>query len=315
MKYIYILILYIFLIQNLLSANENIENSCKNFVVSPQKEIIDSELNEDILFKTGVLWKITTPKKEINYIYGTIHSQDYLVSKFPYEVESALIKSNKLILEIIPDIKASTIYKKHIYFNNGIQLDDLLGEYFFKKLEKQIKYYDLENIELNNLKYMKPWAAFNIIGRPKTIRAPSLESNLLKFAQKMMIEIDSLETMNDITSALDQLSINDQLNILKDTICNHNNIANEIKILINLYLNRDNIGIIKLSNNKNSKDETYLRYLEKMLYDRNKEMLKKITEEFNEGGAFVAVGILHLIVKNGLLKNLQDLDYTIEVIY
>ena len=315
MKYIYILILDFFVIQSLLSANDNIDNLCKDFLVLSQNEIIDSEFNEDILFKTGVLWKITSPKKITNYMYGTIHSQDYSVSKFPYEVELTLIKSNKLILEIIPDSKANKIYKENIYFNNGIKLDNLLGEYFFKKLEEQIKHYDLGNAELNNLKNMKPWAAFNIIGRPKTIRAPSLESNLLKFAQKKMMEVDSLETMNDIVSALDQLSINDQLNILKDTICNHKHIIKEINTLVNLYLNRDTAGIIKFSNNHNSDDETYLRYLQKMLYDRNKKMLKKITKEFNEGGAFVAVGILHLIAKNGLLKNLQDLDYTIEVIY
>jgi len=315
MKYKYLLILSIFIVHNLSLANENIDNLCKNFLTSSQNTDNYLNYNKDILFKTGVLWKITTPKKITNYLFGTIHSQDYLVSKFSNEVKSALIKSKKLILEIIPDNRSNIIYKRHIYYNNGERLDNLLEKPFFKKLEEQIKYYDLDEIELNKLKYMKPWAAFNIIGRPKTIRAPSLESNLLKFAQKRMIKIDSLETMHDIVLSLDELSINDQLNILKDTICNRDHIIMEIKQLVDLYIKRDSAGIVKLTNNKNPNDKTYLRYIEKMLYGRNKDMLKKITTEFNNGNVFIAVGILHLIAKDGLLENLQDLGYSIEVIY
>ena len=48
-------------------------------------------------------------------------------------------------------------------------------------------------------------------GRPKAVRVPSLESNLLKFAQKREIKIDSLETMDEIISSLDELDINDSL--------------------------------------------------------------------------------------------------------
>tara|TARA_B100001996_G_scaffold378958_1_gene363916 strand:+ start:89 stop:1036 length:948 start_codon:yes stop_codon:yes gene_type:complete len=315
MKYKYLLILNIFIIQNLSFANDNIDTLCKNFLKSSQNSDVHLNSNKDVLFKNGVLWKITTPNKITNYLFGTIHSQDYLVSKFPNEVELVLSKSKKLILEIIPDNKSNLIYKRFIYYNNGNQLDNLLEKPFFRELEEQVKYYDLDNIELNNLKYMKPWAAFSLIGRPKTIRAPSLESNLLKFAQERMIKIDSLETMYDITSSLDELSINDQINILKDTICNRKQIIKEIKKLVDLYINRDSAEIIKFTTNKNSDDKTYLRYMKKMLYDRNKNMLKKITYEFNSGDVFVAVGILHLIAEDGLLENLQDLGYTIEVIY
>ena len=132
MKYAYLFLLNIFIIHNLSFANDDIDNLCKEFLDSSKNTAINLMYSEDILFKTGVLWKITSTKKLTNYMYGTIHSQDYSVSKFPYEVELTLIKSNKLILEIIPDSKANKIYKENIYFNNGIKLDNLLGEYFFK---------------------------------------------------------------------------------------------------------------------------------------------------------------------------------------
>ena len=315
MKYIYLLIFSLFEIHNFSLANENIDNLCEEFLISPKYKTTDTINNENILFKTGVLWKVITPKNATNYLYGTIHSQEYSVSNIPYEVRVNLIKSKKLILEVIPDENANISYKNSIYHDNGKNIDELLGKPFYEKLMNQIKHYDLNDMELNRIKYMKPWAVFNLIGRPKTVRAPSLESNLLKFAQEKIIEIDSLETMDEILSSLDQLSINDQLIILKDTICNRKNIMKEIKELVDLYIRRDALGILEITSNKRLNDETYERYIKTMLHDRNEKMLKKIIEEFNYGSTFVAVGISHLIAKNGILESLQDLDYSIEVIY
>ena len=73
--------------------------------------------------------------------------------------------------------------------------------YLKKMFPKQMKHYDLDDIELNNLKYMKPWAAFNLIGRPKAVRAPSLERNLLKFAQKRMMKIEDLYGMLELLTS------------------------------------------------------------------------------------------------------------------
>ena len=315
MKYIYLLILNIFAIPNFSYANNDIESLCKKFPISTKVREIHSNHDDNIIFKSGVLWKIITPNKKTNYLFGTIHSQDYSVSKFSPEVRLTLVKSKKLILEIIPNNDANVIYKNKMYYKNGEQLNNLIEKPLFQKLTEQIKYYDLSEGELNNLKYMKPWAAFNLIGRPKPVRAPTLESNLLKLAQERMLEIDSLETMDEIISSLDELSIHDQLNILKDTICNRKYIIEETKRLIGLYIKRNALEIVKFSKKKHANESIYNQFMEKMLHDRNKKMIKKISNEFEEGDVFVAVGILHLIAKRGILEKLQNLGYAIETIY
>jgi len=315
MKYIYLLIFNIFTTQNLSFASDNTENICKEFSIPSKETEIYSNYNKNTIFKSGVLWKVISPNKKINHLFGTIHSQEYSVTKFSPEVRLALVRSKKLILETIPSDNANIIYKNKMYYKNGNQLKDLLEKPLFKKLTELIKLYDLTESELINLKYMKPWAVFNLIGRPKTVRAPTLESNLLKLARKRMLKIDSLETMDEIILSLDKLSISDQLNILKDTICNRKQIIDETKILINLYIQRNALEIVRFSKRKHANEQIYTRFIEIMLYERNKKMLKKITKEFDEGNAFVAVGILHLIAKDGILENLQDLDYAIEVIY
>tara|TARA_B110000196_G_C20772488_1_gene487264 strand:+ start:343 stop:510 length:168 start_codon:yes stop_codon:yes gene_type:complete len=52
-----------------------------------------------------------------------------------------------------------------------------------------------------------------------------------------------------------------------------------------------------------------------MLHDRNKIMLRKMINEFENGGIFVAIGILHLISKWGLLEELSNRGYKLKVIY
>ena len=51
MKYKYLLILNIFIIQNLSLANDNIDNLCKNFLKSSQNSDVHLNSNKDVLFK------------------------------------------------------------------------------------------------------------------------------------------------------------------------------------------------------------------------------------------------------------------------
>lgn len=315
MKYIHFFLFYILTIQNFSFANDDIEKLCEKFTINHQQSEINLNNIQDTLFKSAVLWKVITPRKKTNYLFGTIHSQDYSVSKIPSDVNFALTKSKKLILEIIPNNEANLIYINEMYFKNGKRLDNLLEKSLFMKFVEQAKKYNLSDKELKNIKYMKPWAAFNLIGRPKPTRAPTLESNLLKFAKKEMMEIDSLENMDDIISSLEKLSIEDQLNILRDTVCNRDSITNDIKMLIDFYIKRDAISILNLTNKKHANESIYHRYMQEMLHNRNIKMLKKIYREFEKGDVFVAVGILHLISKHGLLEKLYNQGYIIEEIY
>ena len=223
-------------------------------------------------------------------------------------------RNKKMLHKIINEFEVGGVFVAvgilHLIGEQGI-----LEEVFFKQLKEQIKNYSLSDEEFKNIKYLKPWAAFNLIGRPKIVNAPTLERNLLKLAKQRMLHIGSLESMDEIISSLEKLSDNDQLNILRDTICNHKSIIKETKILVDLYVQRDILGILNFNNKKYFDEDLYKRYMQLMLYDRNKKMLHKIINEFEDGGIFVAVGILHLISEQGLLEELSNQEYKLKVIY
>ena len=293
-------------------AEPGLFDECKDFRSFSGKTTENVAPNRTTPFKKGLLWKIESPEGKLNYLFGTMHSQDYAVSKFPPEVRLALVKSKTLILETVPNEEANQIFIDMMYFKDGQRLDNMLEATFFNELKNWIKDY---GVKPEKLKHLKPWAAFSLTGRPKPVRAPTLESNLLRFAQQHMLKVKSLESMQEILSALDGLLMEDQLIILKDTICNHDKIIRETKTLVDLYVNRDLAGLVAFNKQPHYDEAVFDRFMQKILYDRNIRMLERIEKAFDFGNAFVAVGASHLADEKGLLQSLSDKGYRITSVY
>jgi uncharacterized protein len=293
-------------------ADNDLSDTCKEFTSVLENLDTNQSPVEKTPFATGLLWKVVTPEGKINYLFGTMHSQDYAVSEIPTKVRLALVKSKMLLMETIPNEAANQTFLNMMYFKNKQRLDLLLEPELFKELKNRIQDY---GVAIEHVNFVKPWAAFSLIGRPKPVRAPTLENNLLQTAQRSMLQIKSIETMEEILSALDELAIKDQLIILKDTICNHDNIIRDTKILINLYINRDLAGMVKFNNQPHYDEAVFKRFMQKILYDRNIKILKRIENEFKNGNVFVAIGASHLADEKGLLNILSKKSYSITQIY
>jgi len=312
MNNIAIYLLCLLIIPTYSAAEPDLSIVCKDFRAVMEKTDADAIESQTSPYKKGLLWRIETPEGKINYLFGTMHSQDYAVSKFSPEVRLALVKSKTLVLETIPDEEANQTFINMMFFKEEQQLDNMLEAALFDELKSWIKDY---GVEPEQLKYLKPWAAFSLVGRPKPVRAPTLENNLLNAAQQYMLEIKSLETMEEILSALDGLEIEDQLIILKDTICNHDKIIRETKTLVDLYVNRDLAGMVAFNNQAHYDEAVFDRFMQSVLYDRNIIMLERIEKAFSAGNAFVAVGASHLADRKGLLNLLHNKGYILSSIY
>lgn len=310
MRYIFISLLFCIPISAFPNENQHELSACKEFV---SKTTTNEQTNNksNILFKKGLLWKIEKNGKT-NYIFGTIHSQDYAVTRFPPQVRLALVKSKTLLMETIPDEASNQVFFDHMYFDNDQVLDDFLEPELLEELKFQIQNY---GFQAEQVSHMKPWAAFSIIGRPKPVRAPTQEMVLMQIALQSMAEVKELESMEEIVMSLDELSLDDQVIILKDTICNHDNIIRDAKKLIDLYVARDLAGIVEFNNQPHYDEEIFQRFMYQILYKRNEKVMQNIEEEFAKGKAFVAIGASHLADENGLLNKLKLQGYQITAIY
>jgi uncharacterized protein YbaP (TraB family) len=294
------------------AAESNLSDACKDY-----RSVLDvsdpvSSGTQDIPFKTGMLWQIKSPQGKINYLFGTMHSQDYAVSTVPKEVSAVLQQSDVFIMETVPGQAANQTFLDMMVFKEGQQLDNFLADVVYEELVRQIQDY---GVPREQVIVIKPWAAFSLIGRPKPIRAPTLEDNLLQIARQNGLEIKSLETMEEILSALDTLPIEDQIIILTYTVCNHEQIIRDSKDLVSLYVHRDLAGITEYNNQTHYDEAVFDRFMQGILYDRNSRMLQRIENEFTAENIFVAVGASHLAGEEGLLQQLSEKGFAVTAIY
>jgi len=301
-------------------CSESLEQICQEYrqepetIIPPDKNQDDEKQNENENdeFSSGLLWKIETPTGQSNYLFGTIHSQDRAVSQFPPYVRLALAKSQPFIIESVLTEESNKVFFNSIYFPDNEKLSRLVTEAIYQYLEEVLPDYGVPVEKIPNL---KPWAAFTLIGRPKPVNAETLDMVLIKTARSLNKTIISLENMKELIEPMEKLSLDDQVIILNDTVCNHAQIIQDSWELVQLYLARDLAGIMAFSNQPHFDEDIFDRYIQGILYDRNKRMLERIIPYLDNGSAFIAVGALHLTGEKGLLHLLKNKNYKITRIY
>ena len=268
-------------------------------------------------FSAGLLWKIGTDTGKSNYLFGTMHSQDRAVTQFPPGVRLALAQSHFLIIESIINDESNKIFLDSIFFpekeeQDKQKLSDLIEAPIYQYLEETLPDY---GVPLEKLPKLKPWAAFTLMGRPKPVNAVTLDMVLIQTARSFNKPIISLETMEELLEPIENLSINDQITILNDTVCNHKQIIRNSWELVQLYLARDLAGMMAFSDQPHFDEGVFNRYIQGILYKRNERMLERIIPYLNDGSAFIAVGALHLAGENGLLRVLKNKNYHVTRVY
>ncbi len=309
--------LFIFTLCSVSTAvcSETLEQICREYrqepetVISPDKNQNENRNDE---FSSGLLWKIETPTGQSNYLFGTIHSQDRAVSQFPPYVRLALAKSQPFIIESVLTEESNKVFFDSIFFKDGQLLSDMISPSIYHYLQEVLPDYGVPVEKIPNI---KPWAAFTLIGRPKPVNAETLDMVLIETARSLNKTIISLENMKELIEPMEKLSLNDQVIILNDTVCNHGQIIQDSWELVQLYLARDLAGIMAFSNQPHFDEDIFDRYIQGILYDRNKRMLERIIPYLDNGSAFIAIGALHLAGEKGLLKTLKKKNYRIIRIY
>ena len=295
--------------------SETLSQKCHEYRQEPA-EIITLEKNQkseqNDEFSTGLLWKIETQEGRSSYLFGTMHSQDRLVTKFPPKVRLALARSQPFVIESVLTEASNKFFFDSAFLSSDDKLSDLITAPIYQYLQDVLPDY---GVPIEKIPYLKPWAAFTLIGRPKPVNAATLDMVLIEAAISLNKDIISLETMQELIEPMENLSTDDQVIILNDTVCNHKQVIRDGWELVQLYLARDLAGIMEFNNQPHYDEDVFNRYIQGILYDRNERMLERLIPYLNKGSAFIAVGALHLAGDKGLLQSLKNKNYKSTRIY
>ena len=139
----------------------------------------------------------------------------------------------------------------------------------------------------------------------------ALDVYFYKLAKKQNKTTLGIEEISDQLSAIEEISINDQIKMLLDAIKDSTKKENDFENLISAYTGSNLDEMLKLSN-----DTTLPANFNKaFLIDRNKKMAKNIAKYCKTQSTFNAIGAAHLGGKKGVVELLRQKGYTLTPIY
>jgi len=267
-------------------------------------------------FEQGVLWRIEKPGVAPSYAFGTIHIDDPRVLELPRAVTLALRQSKTFTMEMLTDETAHRKFTRASRLGDGSDLPAVLGPDLYGQVAEKMQERGVPDAATRRL---KPWSVMLTLLLPRERPVVILDYALYQDAQSQKKPVFALETVEEQIDAFDGMPIEVQIGLLESVVRHEDEIPGMTKELIRAYLDRDlkrmwdiNARFTGLDPGTEALNDVFLK---RVLYDRNLRMAGTIVPRLDAGGAFVAVGALHLYGDRGILSLLKQQGYRITRVY
>lgn len=268
------------------------------------------ETGNAVVHSNSLLWSVEGEGLKKSYLYGTFHilpQSDFVVSE---EAFQAFLASNQVVMEMdMDDPNIQLEIMKYISMEDGITLDQLLGEEDYAKLDTLLKEsYGAGVLFFNTWQPMIVGAMLiknYIEGEPV-----SFETAFVGYAQEHQKEIFGLETPLEQMHIFGNIPPEDQVEDLKQMLNEEEEITLVYRKMIDMYKQEDITGLYNylVSYYDDPKE------IDLLLNARNKKWISKIVEFATEDSSFFLVGAGHLAGKQGLIELLRKEGYTVSAV-
>ena len=278
---------------------------------------------------SALLWKIEradAPAKPPSYLFGTVHLTDARVTTLTPAVTEALGSARALALEIEdprPEAAAASIKSELplMLFSDGRGLDQLLSPEEFARTAKAL---GAQGFPEAMAAMVKPWTAalFLAVSPCEAQRGKSglkaLDVHLFERAKQRGIKIVGLETGVEQLRSISAIPEAEQIRWLKASVKLYDRSEDMMETMLRLYQARQIGGAfalsIALADMPEFDAQTNAVIERELSTRRNHRMAERTAPLLAEGGAFIAVGALHLIGREGLVELLRGRGYTVTAV-
>lgn len=262
----------------------------------------------------GILWRIEGAANQPSYLLGTIHSDDVRVTNVPASVAQAFQQADSFSGEIEMDLPNLMQASQATLLSDGQSLEQLVGVSLYKQTVQLLAAYGMPELVVQR---MKPWAAAATLSLPRPQTGIFLDMALYHQAAAAGKRVYGLETIAEQVGALESMSPELQVTMLRDAVAQHHQVEQLIEQLITAYLRRDLKALESISNAamQDGDDRVAEMFSTEVVDRRNYLMLERMQPRLREGNAFVAVGALHLPGDKGLLNLLRNKGYRVSPVY
>jgi uncharacterized protein YbaP (TraB family) len=266
-------------------------------------------------FNQGVLWKVEKEGVAPSYLFGTIHVSDPRVTALPKPVENAFRQAKSFTMEMVIDETAGTHFVKAMSLQRGHDLRTLLGDELYSKAVAMMQEHGFPPPVTRTL---KPWGILITLIVPRPTGEPILDQRLHQLAVKQGKSVHQLESVEEQVAVFDGMPLKIQVAMLDSAVDHYEELSQLVEQTVTAYLARDLDTLWQLNSlyaEEESAAQHYDYFIDRVLFSRNVRMAERAKQRLKEGGAFIAVGALHLYGEKGVLALLQKQGYRVTKVY
>lgn len=260
--------------------------------------------------QSSLLWKIEgqdIPKG--SYLFGTMHliEKNYFI--FPDKLEKLVKKSDQLVMELAG-------MPNQLEALNLVQLKEgSFFDYFTPEQTDTILQWAKTEMKMSEAGFrasmtkMKPFVVVQMATQMHFMgKTESYEMTFEKIARENNVTILGLETLEQQMAIFDNLSKEQQTEMVMEGIRNMEKSLQQTEQMQKLYSGQNVDSLFLMIQEEG---ETITEEMSDFLDKRNKNWVPQIKEMIKEKKTFIAVGAGHLGGPNGVIRLLEKEGYTL----
>jgi uncharacterized protein YbaP (TraB family) len=242
-----------------------------------------------------LLWRVQRPGGPTVWLFGTIH--DAGIGAVPRAALEALGSATRFASELGDDEPDRETLRELSRIETGKGIDQLLPRDDWWDLRDALR----DVIREDDLRRARPWYALILLTRRSAPKTVAMDVDLAKVARTRRLPVEGLETWKEqITALASVVTVAD----LQQAIHTRTTLSCQYTGLLQAYAAADLVTLEQLL--------VVPRTAEPMLWARNRHWLPAIERYLADGGAFIAVGLGHMLGEHGLPALLAKAGYTVE---
>lgn len=265
---------------------------------------------------SGLAWRVTTADGACLYLVGTVHAARPDFYPLPAYITDAFDEAAVLVMEVdttaVDPAAAARFGRDNGTLTDGRTLEDLLGTKDWRRTSEWARQL---GVPQHRLSRMRPWlAAVTLVSleirRMGLDSALGMEMHLATRAVERDMPIVELETLVEQLSALSNLSLKAETAFLKQSLTTPEEFESSVNTIVDSWLAGDADAMrIVLEDSYEDAQEVY----DAVMRARNLRWLPAIERMLaSDQVHFVAVGALHMVGEDGLVRLLEERGYNVE---
>jgi len=267
-------------------------------------------------FDRGLLWSIAGGGAPVSYVFGTIHLADPRVTQLPPPVARALAGSRNLTVEAELDPSSVAAAADRMVFLDGRSLPDVAGAELYQKAATLTEKLGLPEPAV---RMFRPWALALMLSVPPQDPSAVLDIALARAARAQGKPVHELEGLEEQVAIFDGMPEPDQVLLLRRAVDDYERMPRVTGRLIEAWLARDLAGMRRIAAEATDSGAEVTRLqetlMQRLLTERNVRMAGRMAERLQAGGAFFAIGALHLEGDRGVLAELERRGWRVTRVY